>query len=81
MFSFCVSILVFLKLKKYYSKNVSFFIFVCFFQVFHAQTVFYRVKKIADGDTFWIDNGTTKGEKIRLIGIDAPQKQRALVLK
>ena len=50
------------------------FLFV-FFQVFHAQTVFYRVKRIADGDTFWIDNGTTKGEKIRLIGTDAPESR------
>jgi micrococcal nuclease len=29
-----------------------------------------------DGDTFWVDNGTAKGLKIRLIGIDAPEARR-----
>jgi micrococcal nuclease len=36
---------------------------------------YYKVKKVSDGDTFWIDNGTEKGEKIRLIGIDAPESR------
>ena len=52
-----------------------FLFFFLFFHVFSAQTTFYKVKKIADGDTFWIDNGTHKGEKIRLIGIDAPESR------
>ena len=36
----------------------------------------YAVKKISDGDTFWIYNDTKKGEKIRLIGIDAPESRK-----
>src|SRR5512133_2900788 len=33
----------------------------------------YPVTRIVDGDTFWINDGSTKGLKIRLIGIDAPE--------
>ena len=36
----------------------------------------FAVKKITDGDTFWIYNGTEKGEKIRLIGVDAPESRK-----
>lgn len=35
----------------------------------------FAVKKITDGDTFWIYNGTSEGEKIRLIGVDAPESK------
>ena len=35
------------------------------------------VKKIVDGDTFWADDGTPKGIKIRLIGIDAPESRKS----
>ena len=35
----------------------------------------FAVKKISDGDTFWIYNGTSEGEKIRLIGVDAPESK------
>jgi len=31
------------------------------------------VTKIVDGDTFWIDDGSEKGMKIRLIGINTPE--------
>lgn len=37
---------------------------------------FLQVTKIVDGDTFWVDNGTEKGLKIRFIGIDAPESRR-----
>ena len=37
---------------------------------------FLSVTKIVDGDTFWIDNGSEKGEKIRLIGVDAPESRK-----
>lgn len=37
---------------------------------------FYNIKKFVDGDTFWIDNGTDKGEKIRFIGINAPESRK-----
>ncbi|WP_343558001.1 hypothetical protein [Sphingobacterium sp.] len=35
-----------------------------------------KVKRVIDGDTFVIENGTSKGEKVRLIGIDAPETRR-----
>ncbi len=35
----------------------------------------YRVIKFVDGDTFWIDNGTPEGLKIRFIGVDTPEKR------
>jgi micrococcal nuclease len=31
------------------------------------------VKSVVDGDTFWADDGSEKGVKIRLIGVDAPE--------
>ena len=36
----------------------------------------FKVTKVIDGDTFWIDDGTEKGKKIRLIGVDAPETRR-----
>lgn len=35
----------------------------------------YSVIKFVDGDTFWIDNGTPVGLKIRFIGVDTPEKR------
>ena len=37
--------------------------------------IYYDVKKVVDGDTFWIDDGSIKGIKIRLIGVDAPESR------
>lgn len=37
------------------------------------RAIFYKVTKVVDGDTFWIADGSPKGKKIRLIGIDAPE--------
>ena len=37
----------------------------------------YAVTKIVDGDTFWADNGTEGGFKVRLIGVDAPESRNA----
>jgi micrococcal nuclease len=40
---------------------------------------FYTVKKVVDGDTFWVDDfddENSKGLKIRLIGIDAPESRK-----
>jgi len=39
--------------------------------------VFYNVKKVVDGDTFWIDDGSQTGLKIRLTGIDAPESKNS----
>ena len=37
---------------------------------------YYPVTKVVDGDTFWVDDGSEKGLKIRLIGVDAPESRR-----
>ena len=37
---------------------------------------YYMVTKVVDGDTFWVDDGTEKGKKVRLIGVDAPESRR-----
>lgn len=37
---------------------------------------FLSVTRVVDGDTFYADNGTEKGLKVRLIGIDAPEARR-----
>lgn len=39
------------------------------------KEIYYRVKKVVDGDTFWLDNGSEKGLKVRLIGVDAPESR------
>lgn len=33
------------------------------------------VTKVVDGDTFWVDDGSERGLKIRLIGVDAPESR------
>jgi micrococcal nuclease len=35
----------------------------------------HYVMRVIDGDTFVIEDGTKKGEKIRLIGVDAPESR------
>jgi micrococcal nuclease len=42
----------------------------------NAQADFLLVTKVVDGDTFWADDGTSKGVKIRLIGVDAPESRK-----
>lgn len=42
-------------------------------EVSKDSIVYYKVKWVSDGDTFWINDGSEKGQKIRLIGIDAPE--------
>jgi len=36
----------------------------------------YTIKKFVDGDTFWIDDSTTTGIKVRLIGMDTPESRK-----
>jgi micrococcal nuclease len=38
---------------------------------------YYSVIKVVDGDTFWVDDGSPKGMKIRVIGVDAPESRNA----
>jgi micrococcal nuclease len=37
----------------------------------------YNVIRVVDGDTFWVDDGSEKGLKIRLTGIDAPEPRNS----
>lgn len=37
---------------------------------------YYTVIRITDGDTFVVDDGTKKGMKVRLIGVDAPESRK-----
>jgi micrococcal nuclease len=39
------------------------------------RSKFYTIKKFVDGDTFWINNGSEKGEKIRFIGMNTPESR------
>lgn len=50
----------------------------CETQTGRSETLlgFYPVKKVVDGDTFWIDDGSDDGVKIRLIGVDAPESRK-----
>jgi len=41
-----------------------------------AEAQYFTVRKVIDGDTFWIDDGSEKGTKVRLIGVDAPETRR-----
>jgi len=38
-----------------------------------GDVVYYLVTRVIDGDTFWIDDGTATGQKVRLIGVDTPE--------
>src|SRR5690554_6339801 len=42
---------------------------------------FLTVTKVVDGDTFWVDDGSEKGIKIRLIGVDAPESRNVFKKK
>lgn len=37
---------------------------------------YYAVTKVVDGDTFWVADGSAKGLKVRLIGVDAPESRK-----
>ena len=39
------------------------------------------VTKVVDGDTFWADNDTKDGVKVRLIGVDAPESKNVFKKK
>lgn len=43
----------------------------------HARETWYTVTRVVDGDTFWIDDGSETGLKIRLIGVDAPEPRNS----
>jgi micrococcal nuclease len=42
------------------------------------KSEFLSVTKVIDGDTFWADDGSEKGIKVRLIGVDAPESRKTV---
>ncbi len=42
---------------------------------------FLKVIKVIDGDTFWVADGSEKGIKVRLIGVDAPESRNVFKKK
>jgi micrococcal nuclease len=65
-------------------RRLSCILFLLFLSLIHSCTAhsgseasleFFTVTKVVDGDTFWIDDGSEKGLKIRLIGVDAPESR------
>ena len=67
------------------NKFITFIILISLIISCHSRNIktlndisneFYLVKNIVDGDTFWVENGTEKGLKIRLIGVDAPESRK-----
>lgn len=38
---------------------------------------YFPITRVVDGDTFWVDDGSPKGKKIRLIGVDAPETRKS----
>lgn len=50
-------------------------------RTFLNNKTFLKVTKVVDGDTFWVDDGSEKGVKIRLIGIDAPESRNVFKKK
>ncbi len=43
----------------------------------HSGVIWYTVTRVVDGDTFWIDDDSREGLKIRLIGVDAPEPRNS----
>lgn len=41
------------------------------------ESEYMNVLRVVDGDTFWLDDGSEKGVKIRLIGVDAPETRNS----
>ena len=42
---------------------------------------FYSILKFVDGDTYWVNDGSSKGIKVRLIGINSPEPRSYFKMK
>jgi len=42
---------------------------------------YYKIKKFVDGDTYWLEDGSPDGVKVRLIGINAPEPRNYFKMK
>lgn len=69
--------------SPFYMKTLPLLLFLvlysCIEQSAHVADVsgdWYPVGKVIDGDTFWIQDGSEKGKKVRLIGVDAPETRK-----
>lgn len=60
--------------------KIYFFLLLLTFSLFgppvQSQNEWVKVSKFVDGDTFWINNFNGEPEKIRLIGVDAPETRK-----
>ncbi|NPE48643.1 thermonuclease family protein [Sphingobacterium prati] len=50
------------------------FLFLSF--SYKGEERYVKVQRVIDGDTFVIESGGKKGERVRLIGIDAPETRK-----
>jgi micrococcal nuclease len=60
-------------------KTFLFLLFLTFAQFdlpAQSQNEWVKVSKFVDGDTFWISNFKGEQEKVRLIGVDAPETRK-----
>lgn len=53
------------------------FVFPLYELPIQSQNEWVEVSKFVDGDTFWITNVKGQQERIRLIGVDAPESRRS----
>lgn len=60
------------------NKSLSVFLFLCCFQYYaYAELLNGKVVGVSDGDTITVLDSAKSQHKIRLVGIDAPEKAQA----
>jgi len=71
----CANLIFMLKRFNFLvSTTIICFLFLGF--SYKGEERYVKVQRVIDGDTFVIENGSKKGERVRLIGIDAPETRR-----
>ncbi len=58
-------------------RVITLFLLVCLSLAAFADTLTGKVVKITDGDTLYVLDANYKDHKIRLAGIDAPERKQA----
>lgn len=61
--------------KRTFSRLIFILVLTMWSAIGFGQNKFYKVKSVVDGDTFWLYDGSPKGLKVRLIGINAPESR------
>lgn len=64
-------------MKSYFTRFVTLVATLSLFNLSYADTLLGRVVAIADGDTVTVLDASNNQFKIRLMGIDAPEKKQA----